>query len=420
MFLAGCSGMGGGSRLLPGLSGPVTGAGVSPDGRRHRVAVKLRMTIPRRHRGQRVPLHPSTISSATQSVSIGVNGGAAKIFNATPSSPNCTTTLAGTVCTFGLSAPPGADTFAVKTFSATDGGGTVLDFGTALINIVAGQANSATVRIGPVVSSNADSGQGSLRYAVGSAANGDTIMFLLPAGSSTVTLSSPIAPVANVTIAGPGFTTSLRHHVNRHGVHSNTTYNGTTISGNNAQQLFIVNTGVSLTISGLVITQGHAAVAHSPGGAFYNNGTLTLLDDAITDNTSFVTTIRHTAGHRVHSHLRHARKKTTPASSLHPHACTQTSDQYGGAVYNDGLLAITGTTFDGNIANSQFYGGCTKSGYGGAIYNDTYGTIVSSGSTYVNNGAYEGGVVYNGSSYGQVTFTNDTFANNFVCTAVNG
>ena len=159
-LLAGC----GGSRLVP--SGPSTAlterssARSAQDDnawRRHRIDVRLRMTIPRRHRGERVPIHPATISPLTQSVGIAINGGASQIFNATPSSPGCTPAATGTTCTFNVVAPPRSDTFAVSTYSATGGSGTMLDHGSAVVAIAAGRSNLATITLGPVVTSTANS-----------------------------------------------------------------------------------------------------------------------------------------------------------------------------------------------------------------------------------------------------------------------
>ena len=153
--------------------------------------VHLTMTIPKRHRhGRNTEVHPSTISSQTQSVSVTVNGGSASVFNATPSSAACHAGPTGTVCTFVVNAPVGPDTFVIATYSSVGGGGTKLDQGSAVFNIVRGKNNAPSVRLGPVVTNTADTGPGSLRYAIGSASPGDTIVVLLP-GSSTITVERP-------------------------------------------------------------------------------------------------------------------------------------------------------------------------------------------------------------------------------------
>src|SRR5579862_8873824 len=142
---AGCSGTAG--TFTP--KAPSAGLAFARDNDgRHKLPVRVRMTVPRRHRGERVPIHPSTISPATQSVAIAVNGASAQVFNATPSSAGCTIGAQGTTCTFAVAAPPGSDTFTVTTYSATGGGGAMLDRGSAIVNIVKGRANSPLITIG--------------------------------------------------------------------------------------------------------------------------------------------------------------------------------------------------------------------------------------------------------------------------------
>jgi hypothetical protein len=425
---------GGGNRFLPAatpnesIGGTVSDA--IADVNRGSIPVALSVRIPRRHRGERTPVHPATISSLTQSLSIAVNNGAAKKFNTTPSSPNCSAGPGGTTCTFKIGAPPGADKFAVKTYSGTGGGGSVLDYGTAVVNIARGKSNSAHVNLGPVVSTTADTGMGSLRYAMGAASAGDTIMFLV-SPSSPIVLSSPITVTNKVSLAGPGVTASARRlQMTRDSVHTDATYTGVTISGNNASQLFIVSAGGTLTVSGLILKSGQAAVAHNPGGAINNSGAVTLVNDVVTGNKSLVTTIKHVVHKTKHAHrvkpLRPGeRPQMVPRSRLaqqsipiHPNLCPPGTNTYGGAIYNNGVLNISGTTFDGNIAPTSNLS-CWK-GYGGAVYNDEYGILYADSSTFTNNSAYEGGAVYSYSYYGSVTFTNDKFVTNTGCDATSG
>src|SRR5271170_452906 len=89
-FLVGCSGLGNGitpsARLIPETAAA----------RHERAKVELTLTVPRRHHGEnRLGKRPSTISSATQSVGIAVDGGKAQIFNATPGSPGCSVVASG-------------------------------------------------------------------------------------------------------------------------------------------------------------------------------------------------------------------------------------------------------------------------------------------------------------------------------------
>jgi hypothetical protein len=391
-LFAGCSG---GSRLLPtagsdGLAGPADAvhAGAVATApfkvtKGRRIAVRIRIRIPKRQRHERVK-HPATISGLTNSVGIAVDGGPQQSFNTTPTSAGCSIGAGGTVCTFAVLAAGGTDTFVVTTYSGVNLGGSALDRGVATVPVATGKANAVAVSLGPVVTTTADSGIGSLRYAVGSASSGDTIMFLLAAGS-TIALATPITISGNVSLAGPG------------------TAGPVTISGANAHQIFIV-TGTA-TISGLSLTQGSAASASAPGGAINNIGTLTLANDTIGSSTSTVAGIRAP---------RPARAKRDPLLRLHPH-CGATTTSEGGALYNDGTLTMSGTTFNGNVLQNS---SCVN-GQGGAIYNDTAGTLSSTGDTFTNNAAIAGGAVFN-VGVGQVTFTGDTFTGNTGCTGANG
>ena len=158
-FLVGCNGMGSGAnRFLPGSPGAVApdasgiGAASASGERGGRTKLRLTMTIPKRHRHARATTeHPSTISSLTQSISIAINGAGAHVFNATPSSPECKIGPSGTVCSFVVDAPVGADTFVIATYSGAGGAGAKLDQGSAVFNVLKGKSNAPSVKLGPVV-----------------------------------------------------------------------------------------------------------------------------------------------------------------------------------------------------------------------------------------------------------------------------
>ena len=114
--------------------------------------------------------------------------------------------------------------------------------------------------------------QGSLRAIVaqvdtdGSA--NDTINFA-PGLTGTITLSPTnsfleLSASQTVAINGPGASQL-------------------TISGNNATELFQIDPNVTATISGLTLAEGYI---NNGGGAIYNEGTLTLSDCALNNNSS--------------------------------------------------------------------------------------------------------------------------------------
>lgn len=396
--LTACSGYGG--AFVPrGVPGDVPSTAASNT--RQLVNVFVRMRIPSRHLGETSKHHPATISPLTQSVSIGVNGHAEQIFNATPGSRNCAATKTGTLCTFRVGAPAGPDTFVITTYDAPRARGALLDRGTAVIKVLKGRANSFQIMLSPLVSTTADSGIGSLRYAVENAKAGDTIVFALPANAK-ISVSSVITPAVNVTIAGPGVKTVLRPRVNLHGVHGSTTYDGITLDGGSSQQIFSIGSSISVTISGLVLSNGHASVGNQPGGAIGNYGALTLASDAIIDNDSIV-----------NARLR-ARSRHTAREHLRPHCAGV--PQYGGGVYNEGSLTITDSTFDGNVVSDV----CQDIGSaGGAILNNINGTLTVTGSTFTNNFGQLGGAVANLAGT-QPTFDRDAFTGNGGCGPLNG
>jgi len=127
----------------------------------------------------------------------------------------------------------------------------------------------------------------SLRYAINNSASGDTITFKLP-NPSTITLTNGLLAISqNLTITGPGA-------------------NQLAISGNNASQVFYINSSGVLNISGVTIENGNG----DDGSGIYNAGKLTLSNSTLSSNSAL---------------------------------------DEGGGIYNDaGTLAITSSTFSGN------------------------------------------------------------------------
>jgi hypothetical protein len=129
------------------------------------------------------------------------------------------------------------------------------------------------------VTSNADSGVGSLRSALSSAVAGDIVTFN---ASMTVNLNSQLVISKNLTVEGD---------LNLDGVAD------VTISGQHKTQVLKVNSGVTATLDGLVITKGLAAGDGSNGGSgisaanllgagISNFGNLTLNNVSVTENAA--------------------------------------------------------------------------------------------------------------------------------------
>ncbi len=193
------------------------------------------------------------------------------------------------------------------------------------------------------VSFTTDSGGGSLRSAMIQANQygGGIIAF---STSGVIDLASPLPAISDdVQILGPGA-------------------NVLTVSGYFANQVFVVNSGVTATIAGLTIADGTSA---RTGGGIDNDGTLTVTNSALLDNSAMV----------------------------------------GGGIYNFGTLTVTNSTLSGNSAELG----------GGGIANG--GTLTVTNSTISDNSGNLGGGIYNGS---MLTVTDSTLAGNSASVAAGG
>jgi hypothetical protein len=185
----------------------------------------------------------------------------------------------------------------------------------------------------------------SLREALRDYSGQDTIAFAPDLAGQTFVLNSQLSVVTNVTIDAGGLS------------------NGITISGGGNVRLFTVNTGRTVTLRNLTLSDGKGVGGglNGIGGAIYNNtgATLTLESCTLT-------------GH---------------------------STNIGGAIFNNGgVLTLTGCTLSGNSANST----------GGAVHSLGTGSLAALGCTFSGNSAIgSGGALYTGgtTSLTQCTFT---------------
>jgi len=198
------------------------------------------------------------------------------------------------------------------------------------------------------VTSDADSGPGTLRDALANANSGDTIVFTLPVGS-TINLDSTLTVTKNLEIDGTGAS-------------------GLTISGQNAVDVLTINGGVSATISNLAIANGTAGIfalgnltvskcniSGSTHG-IYNYGTLIVANSTFFGNsTSFV-------GGGIYIYYGSA--TITNSTFVNNHALR------GGAIENNSnsISTVTNSLFQGNSA-SQF-GAAIYDFYGGKVYGE--------------------------------------------------
>jgi len=213
------------------------------------------------------------------------------------------------------------------------------------------------------VTSLADSGPGSLRNSIASAAPGDTINFGV---TGTITLTSGELLIAkNLTISGPGAS------------------NLVVIDGGSNSRVFEIGIATTVVISGLTVQNGYVG---DFGGGMLNNGVLTLSNSTLTVNNAFLA---------------------------------------GGGIYNatGATLAVGNSTISNTPLNSFNAGNVALAGDG--IYNATGGTVTVTDSTIAGNGGLKvaqpackagsicqlgGGGIYNA---GTLTVTNSTLSRNF-------
>ena len=145
---------------------------------------------------------------------------------------------------------------------------------------------------------------------------------------------------------------------------------GFTIDAKNLGRIFSIGEGFTVTLTNATLINGKA----DKGGAIYNDGSLTLSDVKLSDNTA---------------------------------------DGYGGAVFNNGHLVVGNSVFDSNDIVNR---GSASVDYGGAaIYNWYDGTLTVSGSNFTNNiKNYKNGdrLVGAVATIGDATISDSYFVNN--------
>jgi hypothetical protein len=257
--------------------------------------------------------------------------------------------------------------------------------------VLIGTAEAATY----TVTNTNDSGVGSLREAI-SQANGtvgvaDTIEFEAGLSGAIVLTTGPLPTITDeLTISGPGA-----------GV--------LTVSGNSTVRVFNIATGVTISISGLTISNGNAGL----GGGISNAGTLMVTNSTLSGNSATGAGGIFNAGTATLTITDSMFTGNSASSSgggiinslggeltINNSTFSDNSGPSGGGIINLGALTIIGSTFSGNSA---------PSGNGGGIVN--VGSLTITGSTFYSNSAVSGGGVVNAGTL-TVTITNSTFSGN--------
>jgi hypothetical protein len=268
-------------------------------------------------------------------------------------------------------------------------------------------ATSVTLRAATItVTSTADSGAGTLRAALASAADGDTINFAvsLPA---TITLSTGELVVSNsVTILGPG-------------------PGNLALDGNAASRVFHITNAVTASISSLTITNGTSVDPPYPlpvGGGIYNDhstltvsnctlsgnsatylgggifnfgadsggATLTVIASSVNGNSAY-------GGGGIFNYGGYSGSATLTviASTVNSNSATLDGggiDNFGG-YSGSAMLTVIASTVNSNSAPAGFGGGIFNDGVSGSA------TLTVSSSTLSRNLADTGGAIFNFGGY---------------------
>jgi hypothetical protein len=186
-----------------------------------------------------------------------------------------------------------------------------------------------------IVSNTNDSGPGSLRRAINRANNNtgaDTIFFVSGGSGKIILTSGQLLIRDDLTISGPGASVLA-------------------VSGNHSSRVFEIESGATVAISGLTITEGLIPPQIEEGGAGVRNfGSLSITDSAITANRT-----------------------------------TALDNSSGGGIQNNGSLTVTNSVISENFAD-RFGGGIGSSGGG---LHDTSVTLINT--RVIGNFADEGG-----------------------------
>lgn len=185
-----------------------------------------------------------------------------------------------------------------------------------------------------IVTNTADSGTGSLRDAIASAAGGDVILFDPALDDATIILTSGSLNISDLELT-----------IDASGLPS-----GIVISGNNSSRIFYISGNLSeVTLSHLTLRDGREAASHG-GGLFAAGGQLTMSGCTISDCYALYNGGGAYIGNGIVANL-------DRCSIL-----GNQSGQFGGGVFLIGALstAISNSVVAGNRSNSSDGGGISN------------------------------------------------------------
>ncbi len=190
----------------------------------------------------------------------------------------------------------------------------------------------------------------------------------------------------------------------------------TIINGNAIDRVFHILGGATVNISGVTIKNGR--INNSVGGGIYNvNGTVTLNDVIVSDNTADNPGGLNNAG-TGGGIFNSGRLTLTDSIVRNNVAQTRSQGIGGGGIYNEATLRIENSTISGNNAAGQGAGGggLQNTGGTGLSINAAKATLINT--TFSSNSATIGGGIRN--LFGLVNLELSTINNNSAATAGGG
>ncbi|MBI5032175.1 MAG: hypothetical protein HZB51_16720 [Chloroflexi bacterium] len=316
-----------------------------------------------------------------------------------------------------------------------------------VIGLVLGLAPVNVVQAATITVTNTnDSGAGSLRQAITSAAAGDTIVFDSSLSGKTITLtstqltinkrltinglgagnlrisgnnarrvfnigSSGIVTISDLTVAN-GRVNNLRGGgINNAGSFTlnNCTITQNQIGGNLLGVLMFGGSGIynsgTMTVTNSTISDNKDAANSAGGGGIFNDGTLNLTNSTVRNNQ--VQTIA-ALGQFGGAGIANRGTATITSSTISSNKAIGYSNGGGGGIYNNGGMTISNSTVQGNNSNSEAKG--AWGGFGGGILNWQAGNLSIQNSTLAGNTAdRDGGGLEN---LGTLTIVNSTIKQN--------
>jgi len=220
---------------------------------------------------------------------------------------------------------------------------------------------------------------GSLRYCITHAVDGDTITFGV---TGTINLTGALPDLYhNISINGPG-------------------PNLLTVRRDTGGNYDIFTVGATVAISGLTIANGFVSYG-GDGGGIFNYGQLTVSSYTISQNHA-----RYGGGIRNDGTLTISNSTIAGNTATGPGGVGNT-EGLGGGIYNFGTMTVSNSTVSANSGACGFYGG----GVGG-IYNQDRATLTVSNSTISGNTAGPASGVGGIGNHGTLTLSNSTISHN--------